>query len=77
MSYLLKRVRKLEERSTDIRGFVPYSEEWHNYWEGKLDQLLTGELPGGERIPLEYIDSVREGATRAAGEVAFETERCR
>ena len=65
MTNLLKRVQKLEARSTDIRGFVPYSHEWHSYWAGKLDQLLAGELPGGELIPLAYIDSVREAAKDA------------
>ena len=77
MTNLLKRVRKLEARSTDIRGFVPYSEEWHNYWGERLDKLLAGELPEWERIPLEYIDSVREAA-ESAGECApLETERRR
>jgi len=77
MSNLLRRVRKLEARRTDIRGFVPYSPEWHDYWEGRLNQLLAGELPEWERIPLEYIDSVREAA-ESAGECApLETERRR
>jgi len=77
MTNLLRRVRKLEARLKDISGLAPHSEEWFNHWERKLDQLLAGELPERERIPLEYIDSVREAA-ESAGECApLETERRR
>lgn len=32
MLNLLKRVRKLETRFTDVSGFVPYSAEWYKDW---------------------------------------------
>ena len=68
MSNLLGGVRKLEGRLKDISGLVPHSEQWFAHWKGKLDQFLAGELPDHERIPLEYIDAIREASQSAAVE---------
>ncbi len=43
MSKLLKRVQKLETRSTNIHGLVPHSEKWFSHWEAKVDQVMAGE----------------------------------
>ena len=66
MSNLLRRVRKLETRLTDLSGLAPQSEEWLDYWGRRIGQLLDG---GGQRetgrIPLEAIDAlVAAGAGR-------------
>ena len=62
MTSLLRRVRKLEARSTDIRGFVPHSKEWLIYWGERIDGILAGEGKSeGDRIPLAFFDWVLAG----------------
>jgi hypothetical protein len=66
MSNILRRLRKLETRLTDLSGLAPQSEAWLDYWARKIDRLLGGEARGETgRIPLEAIDAlVAAGAAR-------------
>ena len=67
MSNLLRRVRKLETRLTDLSGLVPHTEAWLDYWGHRIGQLLdgAGQRETG-RIPLEAIDAlVAAGAAEA------------
>ena len=59
MSNLLRRVRRLETRLTDLSGLAPHSEAWLDYWERRIGRLLGGEAQGDTgRIPLEAIDAI-------------------
>ena len=64
MSNLLRRVRKLETRLTDLCGLAPGSEEWHDYWANRIGGLLdgVGQRDTG-RIPLEAIDAIVAAST--------------
>lgn len=66
MSNLLRRVRKLETRLTDLSGLAPDSEAWLDYWEHRIERLLGGDAQRETgRIPLEAIDAVvAAGAAR-------------
>ena len=59
MSNLLRRVRKLETRLTDLSGLVPHTEDWLAYWKQRIERLLGGEAQRETgRIPLEAIDAL-------------------
>ncbi len=59
MPNLLRRVRKLETRLTDLSGLAPHSEAWLDYWGRRIDRLLGDEGQGDTgRIPLEAIDAL-------------------
>ncbi|HEY1205397.1 MAG: hypothetical protein ABSH46_20620 [Bryobacteraceae bacterium] len=61
MSNLLRRVRKLETRLTDVSGLAPDSRTWLDYWTHRIERLLAGEPTG--RIPLEAIDALVVAST--------------
>ena len=64
MSNLLRRVRKLETRLTDLSGLVPNTEDWLAYWKQRIERLLGGEGQGQTgRIPLEAIDAIVAAST--------------
>jgi hypothetical protein len=59
MSNLLRRLQKLEARSTDRSGFPPQSNGWFAYWLSRLNRILSGEEPGPLGcIPLEVWDAI-------------------
>ena len=64
MSSLLRRVRKLETRLTDVSGLAPRSEAWLDYWKRRLERLLdgVGQRETG-RIPLEAVDAIVAAGT--------------
>jgi hypothetical protein len=66
MANLVRRLRKLEARLTNISGLFSHSEAWFDYWVGKIDQLLAGAEPGTiGRIPLEVVDFIMASAENA------------
>jgi hypothetical protein len=66
MANLLKRVRNLEVRLTDISGLVPNTDQWLDYWAERLDQLLHGgNSANGGRIPIEALDAICRRAAEA------------
>ena len=72
MISLRRRLKKLEERLTDRRGFVPHSPPWIAYWRGVIDRILSGnETIPVERIPIEFVDLV---LAEVAEEVALDTK---
>ena len=59
MSRLQTRLRKLETQFTDGSGLRPRSPEWLDYWERRLNRILSGEEPGEPGcIPLEVWDGI-------------------
>ncbi len=59
MSNLRRRLEKLQARLTDSTGLVPHSKEWSEYWEERIDRLISGADPGEPGcIPIEVLDAV-------------------
>ncbi len=69
MSNLLRRVRKLETRLTDVSGVAPYSRAWLDYWKHRIERLLAGEPTG--RIPLEAVDALVAAGKAEAAQAEF------
>ena len=67
MSYLARRIQKLEARLTDRSGLTPVSAAWVDYWTEKLDQAVAGEYDG--KIPLAVVDHLIREAEKEEGEV--------
>jgi hypothetical protein len=58
MSKLLRRLHRLETRVTDSHGLVPHSTEWFEFWDVKIDRVMTGEQVDLSGMTLEYIDAM-------------------
>jgi len=64
MSNILRRLRKLETRLTDLSGLVPHSEAGLDYWGHRIEQLLDGVgQRETARIPLEAVDAIVAAST--------------
>jgi hypothetical protein len=61
MKALVRRLRKLEVRSTDTNGLVPHSKEWLAYWSRRIEKTIKGEVDD-DPVPftLEAFDAVHE-----------------
>ncbi|MCU1326690.1 MAG: hypothetical protein JWN34_2060 [Bryobacterales bacterium] len=58
---LSRRVRRLEQVSTDHTGLRPHSEPWFAFWEDKLYRLMAGENIGNVMIPIAVTDRMIHG----------------
>jgi hypothetical protein len=64
MTNLSRRLRKLEARLVGASGLIPHSEQWFDYWMGKVDDVIEGRSSDLSGMPLAVIDSLIERATQ-------------
>jgi len=58
MTHFQRRLKKLEERSTDPSGLVPHSQKWLAYWDREIFNFMTA--PDGTRPAVLFpIDAFR------------------
>jgi hypothetical protein len=74
MMSLSRRLRKLESvHRTDTSGFVPYSDEWFDFYERQCERVLDGEDIGNIAILLAVIDRIVQRTNESTHQAALST----
>jgi hypothetical protein len=84
MSYVLRRLRKLEAQLMDDTGLVPRSPEWYNHWLERIRRYMDGgtsvDIRGATvelvRLYMRECDDDEEGRAAAAQFTGNAAETC-